>query len=292
MTLRGDADFDGLADYVRQVAGDDEVVFFTNPGNLGDALILTGALELLRDAGVRMRYVNTRNLLDKNRLLYPLAYGKQLVQRALGLRQFEPGIKQLAKQHSTAIMCGSGGWVSVYPDAERLTREYAKYFERVIVLPTTYGGPVGDFPDNVDFFARDRYQSMTNNPRARFCHDTALYLAPQARHAEQDVGYHIRTDPESSGALAMPPGNIDISALGLECDPVDLMFDEVGRSNTIVTDRLHVAIAAALLGREVWLFASRYFKIPAIHRSSLAGRFPQVRLVGSLAELPRELQWA
>lgn len=290
--MRNHHAFQTLASHVREVVGDDEAVFFTNPGNLGDALILTGALELLRDSGIAIRYVDTRRLPDKNRLLYPLAYAKQLLQRAVGLGRLEPDLKTLARRYSTAIVCGSGGWVSVYPHAELLTREYARYFDRVIVLPTTFADPIADFPDNVDFFARDQFQSMANNPRARFCHDTALYLSPSARAPERDVGYHIRTDPESSGEIPMPPGNVDISALGFEYDPVELMFEQVGKSRVIVTDRLHVAIAAALLSREVWLFASRYFKIPAIHRSSLAECFPSVRLVASQEELPESLRWA
>lgn len=291
-SLRDSDAFTRMTAHIKDVLGDGEAVFFTNPGNLGDALILAGALELLRDSEIPIRYVNTRNLLDKNRLLYPMAYAKQLIQRALGLRRFEPTVKELAARHSTAIMCGSGGWVSaVYPDAERLALEFAKHFRKVIILPTTYADSVAHFPANVDFFARDIYQSMVNNPRARFCHDTALYLSPEPRVAERDVGYHIRTDPESSGSIPLPPGNVDLSALGCEYDSVELMFDAVGQSRTIVTDRLHVAIAGALLSRDVWLFASRYFKIPAIHRSSLEERFPTVRMIATPADLPESLRW-
>lgn len=45
------------------------------------------------------------------------------------------------------------------------------------------------------------------------------------------------------------------------------------------TDRLHVAIAGALLGKSVELHANSYFKNRAVYQFSLRS-FPSVRFVG------------
>ena len=42
---------------------------------------------------------------------------------------------------------------------------------------------------------------------------------------------------------------------------------------TIYTDRLHISIAACLVGRKVKLLTGNYFKIKAIHAATLAPHF-------------------
>jgi exopolysaccharide biosynthesis predicted pyruvyltransferase EpsI len=86
------------------------------------------------------------------------------------------------------------------------------------------------------------------------------------------------------------PRNIDVSALGTERDGPTRVFEEIGKSAVIVTDRLHLAIAAALLGRRTFLFPGSYFKIPAIYESSIRQNFPHVALLDSFSQLPRELR--
>jgi exopolysaccharide biosynthesis predicted pyruvyltransferase EpsI len=47
----------------------------------------------------------------------------------------------------------------------------------------------------------------------------------------------------------------------------------------IATGRLHVAIAAILLGKKVFLTEGNYFKIRAIYNSSIRGIFNNCQLV-------------
>jgi exopolysaccharide biosynthesis predicted pyruvyltransferase EpsI len=51
----------------------------------------------------------------------------------------------------------------------------------------------------------------------------------------------------------------------------------IARYDRVVTDRLHVAIGGALLGRDVTLAANRYFKNRAVYEHSLRDRFPRLR---------------
>ena len=78
----------------------------------------------------------------------------------------------------------------------------------------------------------------------------------------------------------MPPNNVDIAAQGNESSPLEPLFERLSRYAVIYTDRLHMAIASALLNREVHLFASSYWKIPAIYQSSLKQRFPKIQFHG------------
>ena len=93
----------------------------------------------------------------------------------------------------------------------------------------------------------------------------------------------FREDVEKTD-IELPSDNLDISALFelSSCEP-DLaklstsrflsfieQFDEVN------TNRLHVGIAAAELGKKVNLYGNNYFKIRAIYDFSIKGRFNNV----------------
>jgi hypothetical protein len=56
------------------------------------------------------------------------------------------------------------------------------------------------------------------------------------------------------------------------------MFRSVAQAERIVTNRLNVGIAAALIGRKVDLYPSNYWKIPKVWEYSMKNRFPNVTM--------------
>ena len=102
-------------------------------------------------------------------------------------------------------------------------------------------------------------------------HDLAFEadLRPWARPGYGTL-YAFRSDPESLGE-PIPPGNFDVSGLTGEW-MAELLLDVVASHAVVHTDRAHVAIAAALLGRETHVYATAYHKVRGIHEHSLAGR--------------------
>lgn len=292
MTLKDAVEFDVMGKIIKQRVAGRSAAYFTNPGNLGDALIEAGSLAFLKQNGVSYRLQNSRKLRELHAKHYKLAYAKGLSLRVLsgGLhRKYPLTLRDVAKQHDVAIVCGSGGFANQARVAMQIVELCAEWFADVIVLPTTYS-IAPELPKHVLLFARDRYESLTTIPAATFCHDMAFYLEPPVIAPERRVGYHIRTDVESSGELPLPRENLDVSAEGTELDPIDRLFGEVGKSEQIVTDRLHVCIAAALLGRRVYLFRGNYFKIEAIYKSSLQPCFPNVSLLDHWQQLPAEVR--
>ncbi len=94
----------------------------------------------------------------------------------------------------------------------------------------------------------------------------------------------FRLDGESAQNGKMPPHNIDLSdtftfgATTREAADLTtyLLLSILNQCKTVHTDRLHIAIAAALLGINVDLHANNYFKIREIYLYSLAGKYPNV----------------
>jgi exopolysaccharide biosynthesis predicted pyruvyltransferase EpsI len=108
-------------------------------------------------------------------------------------------------------------------------------------------------------------------------------LAP----ANRKILYAFRRDKERT-RQTLPRWNIDISRI-LKCKhptpeqaacTTQMLLRFLNTYQEIETDRLHVAIAAALLGKRVKLYANSYYKCEAVYQYSLAERFPSLEWMG------------
>lgn len=231
-----------LEETLARWCGRGPVYYLPNSGNLGDALIRYGTRKFLRDIGIGFTEISAGDL-DK---LSTLIRG------------------------GSVIYGGGGAWCTLWDGAARKVARLARRF-RVIVLPSTYEKRY-DIP-NVTFLRRDESESRANMPDAGFCHDLAFYIGPLSSPAAAGTGFFFRTDRESSGKNVIPAGNSDPSCAGRQTSDISPFIREVARSAVVHTDRLHVAIAACLLGREVHLYPGSYFKNRAVFLSSIRGYF-------------------
>ena len=94
----------------------------------------------------------------------------------------------------------------------------------------------------------------------------------------KDVGVFLRNDCEKKPDIICPQGDIDLSAMGGGSVKSSrehiafsamLMLSVVDSVQTVITDRLHVGIAAALLGKEVYLLDNSYRKLSEVYKRSL-----------------------
>lgn len=92
----------------------------------------------------------------------------------------------------------------------------------------------------------------------------------------RDIAFLMRQDCESAGHYRT---DLDLSTVRYgkaDISPDDimfctqLMFIGVDCANTIVTDRLHVAIAAAVSGKEVYMLDNTYKKLSNVYKHSMA----------------------
>lgn len=101
------------------------------------------------------------------------------------------------------------------------------------------------------------------------------------------VLHAFRTDREQTGVV-LPDDNVDISrlfAFGTHTEAVaryatHAFLAYIDRYEEVRTNRLHVCIGAALLGKEVRFYPNSYFKNEAVYEFSLRDRFPNVRWLG------------
>jgi GT2 family glycosyltransferase len=236
---------------ILEAIGDcEDVTFVRGVGNMGDHLIGSGTRALL--AGRPYREVSLRE-----------------VGRVRG---------------RLALLGGGGAWCEPYhelmPEALPVLE---RTFDRVVVLPSSFDLSVEAVAQALSrtravVFAREResYRQIRTVCDARLAHDASFFFdfSPWRREG-RGVLNAWRTDRESSGRHALPARNVDISAA---CESLDEWLWTIARHALVRTDRAHVLIAGALLGKTVEYRASSYHKVPEIAAFALGG-FP-VRRTG------------
>jgi hypothetical protein len=183
---------------------------------------------------------------------------------------------------ATLIYGGGGGWCRLWNHSIGTLKRVQRLFRHVVVLPSTY--ELAYSLPNATFFCRDRYESRENMPQATFCHDLAFYLGRQAAAPGSGKGTFFRTDAESAHPGQLPASNNDISLRGGHLWDTAPFVQAVADCAEVYTDRLHVAIAACLLGRTVHFYPGAYFKNRAVYLSSMQDYFENVRFCERYAQ--------
>lgn len=247
-----------------------EFTYIPNSGNLGDMLIAKATLDFF----------------DANNLKYHMFDGTA---------------------SDTIVYGGGGQWTADY---EHHWQKWLGVFQnarRVIILPSSFN-ECRRLIDILDgrfvVFCREpksyKYmKSAKTKAKIILDHDMALRMTRRAlagrvavscwddaaainavRNAIQfprSVVKFNRTDCESAGhwdtdldLSAVRYGDATSSRAHIDfC--AKLMFMAVDCADAVITDRLHVGIAAALMGKEVFLLDNTYGKLSGVYNHSLAG---------------------
>jgi Polysaccharide pyruvyl transferase len=181
----------------------------------------------------------------------------------------------------TAVVAGCGGWCGPYHDMVKHMPVIEAKFERVIVMPSSFDISVPSVRSTLAttkalVFARERksFDDICGLCDAKIAYDCAFFFdyRPYLRHGEGCL-VAFRNDEESVFG-GVPEGNHDISK---SCSTLDEWLWTIARHAVVKTDRAHVMIAGALLGKVVDYWTSSYHKVPSIADYSLKS-FPVRRI--------------
>jgi len=248
-----------LKSLIQELASTGELIdVFIPGGNRGDGLIYQGAFKLFRQFGLKYN-------------LLPYRYNNVL----------EEFVDQ-PRDANTLLIMGSGGFSHGFNLMVEIVPELVKKYALVYILPTTFDityTPVKKFleelPEHVSVFCREQKShsdliEIIPPQRLFLDHDTAF----EFDYSKWMKGGHgvlnaFRDDKESS-AIQLPIGNQDVST-GPDSQWKELL-DIISQYSVIHTNRAHVSIAAALMGKETHIYPSSYFKQKEIFRYSLSNR--------------------
>lgn len=298
-----------ISEYLKELAGKEEVLFFPNPGNAGDSVIAWATFQIFSKAGIRYKIVPRTSAPPAGRIVF----------------------------------CGGGGgWVSDSGHPRAVVELCHKKAKKMIILPSTITKNtdlLNQLGGNVEIFCRERtsyehVRTSVSGAKVFLAEDLAFFMdvedisfawpeslfqafmsellrvtrtnwerrkAPptvkqlkrflrrekalfRLRSANSNgVLNCFRTDREKT-ELALPEDNIDLSrflSFGVFNETVsflvtDQMLRFLRQYETIRTNRLHIAIVSALLDKKVDFYPNSYYKNKAVFEHSLKKRSGKV----------------
>lgn len=247
----------------------DKFSYMPNSGNMGDMLIAEATLRWF----------------DKNKLKY---------------KRYKQG-----KRPENFVYGGGGAWIAEWFSGLHQIINIMKKAKRIVILPSSFNN-VPEFIKILDerfvVFCREKKSYdylVSQNTKAKIIldHDMAFRMSGKIetnqpaptkklrllsqnlfRHAsgvsedaslfriDEESAKHYKTDLDLSNALEWfspyePNANISFA--------VSTMFDILNKFQTVKTDRLHVGIAAALLGKNVVLYDNSYGKLSGVYNQTM-----------------------
>jgi GT2 family glycosyltransferase len=234
-----------------------ELTLVTGPGNMGDELIRAGTERLLE-----------------------------------GHIFHEVALDELpCRSGDTVLLPGSGAFCRPYHEWMPRALAIAELrFDHVIVLPSSFDVGEDSVRESLrrtsaTVFAREpeSLRRIEGLCRARPAHDCAFFFDFSGLRAPgQGTLNAFRTDHEATTGELIVDGNDDISVTAAS---LEAWLAEIARHALVRTDRAHVMIAAAMMGKVVEFAPSSYHKLAAIAGDSLRG-FP-VRQIAAPRRPPR-----
>ncbi|WP_112661584.1 polysaccharide pyruvyl transferase family protein [Microvirga flavescens] len=252
--------------------------YMPNGGNLGDNLIAAGTVQSLDRSGLNWEFMH--------------------------------GGRETVSEKDVLIYGGGGSFVDLYQGGIDCLRFLLSLGQPVVVLPQTVRGHEEFWRScpNITLFCRDQksfdYASSFSQVDVLAADDMALSLDLSDPLLAGILEYHakirarnpgarrvlnaFRGDTERSSSAASASDSIDLSELvhprisektDIYANAV-LFLMSVAGFDLVRTDRLHVSVAASLVGIDVELFDNNYGKNSDIFRFSLREKFSSMQLMG------------
>ncbi|NNF03164.1 MAG: hypothetical protein HKN17_01755 [Rhodothermales bacterium] len=294
----------------------DHVYFCPNPGNAGDSAIAVGAYHVFRSAGVEWTdvawneefdssgktviyggggnlaaaYPQARTFIEQHHeradrfvLLPHTIQGNGKLLSALGSNVVLFCREMRSFEHADSVATGARVhlWhdLALQIDVDDLL-ERAPATSRLLTRMTLRSlGALGGRLSGGD--------SRIHGVSVRSAVIEAARAAGRLGSSDSRRLFALRRDREAFGGPP-PRANVDVSAVfAYGVSPADTALDAttnllayLNRFDRITTNRLHVCILGAMLGKQIDFHANSYFKNEAVYRFSLGQQFPNVRWCG------------
>lgn len=284
-----------------------EVIYYrSNPGNAGDALIASGAFLLFEKAGLKIQIINPENFDAENKIII-YAGGGNLVGIYPEARDFIKKHHAKAKQfillpHTVAnndeLLNELGGNVILYA-RELITHKYL--LETAKNAKVFLDNDLAFYLDPAKLIARPKIslvscvllkifyrisgnqEGFSDLPQPKIMLRNSFFELKSSGAQENLIGNFFRDDVEKA-LTTTPEDNVDLSKMyeyGTRNKEICLyttsrLMSFIDKFSVINTDRLHICIAAALLGKTVNFYTNSYFKCRAVYEFSLRESYKNV----------------
>ncbi len=279
---------------------DEKIVYMPDPGNAGDNVIASATYAVFEKCGIEFEYYSDRISMKGRRLFY--GGGGNLTKYYTNARilfdRHHHEVKEFVLLPHTidnhkSLLHDLGENVTLIC-RERTSFDYVKdEAKKCRVLLTDDMAFTLDvkkiinhksvFPSNL----RDIINTIRFLPKVFLIERR---IAKAQLSVTGNVLQAFRTDVEAPGR-ELNAGNIDVSEVLRHrmypryiCDRITHAFVKcINNYDIIRTDRLHVCIVAALLGKEVKFYPGSYYKNEAVYKMSLENDFSNVQFINDIS---------
>lgn len=281
------------------------IYYRANPGNGGDSLIATGAYKLFREYNLTIQLVNPDSFnADGKIVIY--AGGGNLVGIYPEARDF------FYKHHKTAarlillphtvnknkdLLAELGNNVTIFA-REKISYEYLKkyapksniYIDHDLAFHLDVHEIINQPQINfMTALVLKIFYKSTNNinstkiPSVTKMTQNYLHELIHLKLKNRDIANCFRDDVEKI-KTSLPKNNTDLSTIyeystrneDITFYATQRLLKYIDNFKKIRTDRLHICIAAALLGKEVEFYPNSYYKCQAVYEYSISEKFKKV----------------
>lgn len=283
-----------MSRYFTQLASEGPIHYQPNPGNAGDSMIAYATYRMFDKLGINFVPIPRKDFDAKDKIVV-FGGGGSLI------GDINPASDFVARHHQRArkfvvLPHTSQGHIdmlsSMGSNVELIAREKETFHHHREHAPATKVMIAEDLAFGIDV---DHLLSTGGGPVIWDFHLKRLARRHFMRAAEGlrrgisgvDTIHCFRTDREKTDQQR-PRWNADLSKL-FKCGVATpaaaarsswMVFDMLQRYREIHTNRLHLAIAGALLGKLVKFHPNSYFKCGAVYEYSMRERFPNVEWMG------------
>lgn len=293
-----------VKEFFCSIPRDKTLYYRSNPGNAGDALIAAGTFHLFDELGFELKFIDPDNF-DAEGKIVVYAGGGNFNHIYPEARAFMEMHHQKAEQfillphtitENEDLLSRLGSNVTLFAREEKSFAHIQKHANNC----HTYIDHDMALHINTDTILKSRFPSLkqailrkTLQKLSRRQNNDALpsikkmaeinRYERQQKLSDQNHGFFFRTDVEASGR-PIPDNNADLSVIyelstrsrAIIEYTVWLLMSHIDQFTKVSTDRLHICVAAALLGKPVLFYGNSYFKCKAVYDYSLQARFKNI----------------
>lgn len=245
----------------------EKIKYIANPGNAGDSMIAFATLKLFEDLGLEFSIDKFNKKYDGNVLVY--AGGGNLTDKYNHLRNF---LWENYRKNEILILphtiCECTPLLKALgPNVKIIAREKVSFN----YIKTHMKHPQNAFLSDDMAFHINNLDAYKNQPHIGTCN--AFRLDSEKTNVKiPEVNKDISGD-FIKGQNCLKPEHVAITT--------DNIFSYLCKFTEINTNRLHISIAGALLGRKVNLYPNSYYKNKAVFDFSIKDKFKNVQFIES-----------
>jgi exopolysaccharide biosynthesis predicted pyruvyltransferase EpsI len=303
-----------MSKYLASLPDNETYHYLPNPGNAGDALIAHATFQLLEELNINYRTIDHQNFDPSNKILIYGGGGnlvpKYNFARSI-IKDYYPFLKKLIILPHTIY--GNEDILKEFGENVDIICREEISFDHVNKIASKSNVMLMDdmvfylkIEDIISLKPISLLSAVISKVFYKFTRDGRHNNIPSIKKIGAEIiniyiknylsiltssNYGVincfRTDIERTD-IELPRGNLDLSLLfqyGTENKKLAFfssrrLLNFINQYQEIRTNRLHIAVSAALLGKKVKMYPNNYFKCEAVYQYSLKDKFKNVQWMG------------